>query len=47
MFTVGHFLSFPIYYYLAALGTIILAIGIVLMNNFIQKYPKATQTAEA
>jgi len=47
MFTAGHFLSFPLYYYLAALGTIILAIGIVLMTHFIQKYPKATQTAEA
>jgi hypothetical protein len=47
MFTVGHFLSFPLYYYLAALGTIILAIGIVLMTYFIQKYPKATQTVEA
>lgn len=47
MFTVGHFLSFHLYYYLAALGTIILAIGIVLMTRFIQKYPKATQTAEA
>jgi hypothetical protein len=39
MFTIGHFLSFPLYYYLAPLGTIILAIGIVLMTHFIQKYP--------
>jgi hypothetical protein len=47
MFTAGHFLSFPIYYYLTALGSIIMGIGIVLMISFIQKYPKATQTAEA
>jgi len=47
MFTIGHFLSFPLYYYLAALGTIIMTIGIVLMIRFVQKYPKATQTAEA
>jgi hypothetical protein len=47
MFTAGHFLTFPLYYYLAALGTIIMAIGIVLMVRFVQKYPKATQAAEA
>jgi hypothetical protein len=47
MFVAGHFLSFPLYYYLAALGTIIMATGIVLMTRFVQKYPKVTQTAEA
>jgi hypothetical protein len=47
LFTVGHFIYFPLYYYLAALGTIIMATGIVLMIRFVQKYPKATQTAEA
>ncbi|PVX26449.1 MAG: hypothetical protein CW716_05935 [Candidatus Bathyarchaeum sp.] len=47
MFTTGHFLSFPLYYYLVALGTIIMAIGIVLMILFVQKYPKTTQTTEA
>ncbi len=47
MFTIGHFLSFPLHYYLVALGTIIMVIGIVLMIRFVQKYPKATQTTEA
>jgi hypothetical protein len=47
MFTIGHFLSFPLYYYLAVLGTIIMAIGIVLMARFVKTYPKATQAAEA
>ena len=47
MFTIGYFLSFPLYYYLFALGSIILGIGIVLMVRFVQKYPKATETADA
>jgi hypothetical protein len=46
MFTAGHFLSFPLYYYLAALGTIVMAFGIVIMTRFVQKNPKATQIAE-
>lgn len=47
MFTLGYFLSFPLYYYLVALGTIILATGIVLMTRFVSRFPKATGTAEA
>ena len=47
LFTLGYFLSFPLYYYLAALGITILAIGIVLMTRFVSRFPKATGTAEA
>jgi hypothetical protein len=47
MFTVGHFFNFPLYYYLAALGTLILACGLFLMILFVSKYPKATENVEA
>ncbi len=46
MFVAGHFIYFPLSYYLASLGTIILTCGIVLMIQFVRKYPKATKTAE-
>jgi hypothetical protein len=46
MFVVGHFIHFPLYYYLTVLGSIILACGLVLMIRFVNKYPKSTQTAE-
>jgi hypothetical protein len=47
LFTVGHFIYFPLYYYLTAIGIIILACGLFLMIRFVQKYPKANETAEA
>jgi hypothetical protein len=47
MFVAGHFIYFPLYYYLTALGTIILACGLFLMIRFVRKYPKATETADA
>jgi hypothetical protein len=47
MFVVGHFIYFPLPYYLTALGTIILACGLFLMIRFVSKYPKATETADA
>jgi hypothetical protein len=47
MFVVGHFIYFPLYYYLTALGTLILVCGLFLMIRFIRKYPKATETADA
>ena len=47
MFLAGHFLSFPLYYYLLALGTVILITGLTLMIRFVNKYPKAPETTEA
>ena len=47
MFVAGHFIHFPLYYYLTALGTLILACGLFLMIRFVRKYPKATETADA
>jgi hypothetical protein len=47
MFVSGHFLSFPLYYYLTVLGIIILASGLAMMIRFVKKYPKATQTMGA
>ena len=46
MFTVGHFIIFPLYYYLTALGILILASGLFMMIRFVSKYHKATRTAE-
>ena len=46
MFVAGHFIIFPLYYYLTALGTLILLIGLTMMIRFVRKYPKATETAE-
>jgi hypothetical protein len=47
MFFAGHFIYFPLYYYLTALGSLILACGLFLMIRFVRKYPKATETADA
>ncbi|MCW4034626.1 MAG: hypothetical protein NWF03_04610 [Candidatus Bathyarchaeota archaeon] len=47
MFVGGYFLTYPLYYYLAALGTIILAAGLFMLARFINKYPKPTQTMDA
>jgi hypothetical protein len=47
MFVAGHFIYFPLYYYLTALGTPILICGLFLMIRFVRKYPKATETADA
>ena len=47
MFVAGHFIYFPLYYYLTALGSIILACGLFLMIRFVSKYPKAIETADA
>ncbi|HDQ06478.1 MAG TPA: hypothetical protein ENN36_07140 [Candidatus Bathyarchaeota archaeon] len=47
LFVVGHFIYFPLPYYLTALGIIILACGLFLMIRFVSKYPKATETADA
>jgi hypothetical protein len=47
MFVAGHFIYFPLYYYLTALGTLIMVCGLFLMIRFIRKYPKTTETADA
>jgi len=47
MFVAGHFVYFPLYYYLTALGSITLACGLFMMIRFVSKYPKATETADA
>jgi hypothetical protein len=47
MFVAGHFIYFPLYYYLTALGTVILVCGLFLMIRFVSKYPKATEIADA
>jgi len=46
MFVAGHFIIFPLYYYLTVLGTLILLIGLIMMIRFVRKYPKTTETAE-
>jgi len=47
MFVAGHFIYFPLYYYLTALGSVILACGLFLMIRFVRKYPKVTETVDA
>ena len=47
MFVGGHFLSFPLYYYLTLLGIIVLASGLVMTIRFVKKYPKAAATMDA
>ena len=46
VFVVGHFIYYPLEYYLVLLGTIILAIGIGMMIRFVSKYPKTSQTMD-
>jgi hypothetical protein len=47
LFVAGHFIYFPLYYYLTALGILTLACGLFLMIRFVSKYPKSTETADA
>ena len=47
MFVAGHFIYFPLQYYLTALGSLILACGLFMMIRFVRKYPKATETVDA
>jgi hypothetical protein len=39
MFVAGHFLYFPLYYYLVLLGTLILLVGLTLLIRFVRRYP--------
>lgn len=47
MFVAGHFIYFPLQYYLTALGSLILLIGLTMLIRFIRKYPKTTETMGA
>ena len=47
MFFAGHFIYFPLYYYLTALGSLILTCGLVMLSRFLRKYHKATETVDA
>jgi uncharacterized membrane protein len=42
MFVTGHFLYYPLYYYLILLGTLILLFGLAMMIRFIRRYPFST-----
>jgi len=39
VFTVGHYLSFPFFYYPIMLGVTILVSGAYLLIRFLQRYP--------
>ena len=41
MFVTGHFLYFPLYYYMTLLGTLILLFGSVMLIRFVRRYPLA------
>ena len=45
MFVAGHFLYFPLYYYVILLGTLILLFGLAMLIRFARRYPvSATDT---
>ncbi len=39
MFTIGHFIYYPLYYYVITLGTVILFSGLFMLISFVRKYP--------
>jgi len=39
MFVPGHFLYFPLHYYITLLGTLILLFGLAMLIRFIRRYP--------
>lgn len=39
MFVTGHFLYFPLYYYMTLLGTLILFSGLAMVIRFVRRYP--------
>jgi hypothetical protein len=43
LFFAGHFVYFPLQYYLLVLSIILIASGLTLLYQFVHKYPKATQ----
>ena len=42
MFVTGHFLYYPLHYYVILLGTLILLFGLALLIRFIRRYPPST-----
>ena len=45
IFVTGHFLYFPLYYYVILLGTLILLFGLAMLIRFVRRYPvSATDT---
>jgi hypothetical protein len=42
MFVPGHFLYYPLHYYVILLGTLILLFGLALLIRFIRRYPLST-----
>jgi hypothetical protein len=42
MFVMGHFLYYPLQYYLTLLGTVILLFGLAILIRFIHRYPLST-----
>jgi len=42
MFVPGHFLYFPLHYYITLLGTLILLFGLAQLIRFIRRYPLST-----
>jgi len=42
MFAAGHFLYYPLHYYVILLGTLILLFGLALLIRFIRRYPPST-----
>jgi len=42
MFVAGHFLYYPLHYYLILLGSLILLSGLAMLTRFIRKYPLST-----
>ncbi|MDH5793415.1 MAG: hypothetical protein OEZ18_02490 [Candidatus Bathyarchaeota archaeon] len=45
MFVTGHFLYYPLHYYMILLGTLILLFGLAMLIRFIRKYPLSTTGA--
>ena len=44
-FVIGQFLSYPLYYYLILVGTLILFFGLALLIRFIRRYSVSTTGA--
>ena len=45
MFVIGHFLYFPLYYYVILLGTLILLNGLIMLIRFVRRYPLSATDA--
>jgi uncharacterized membrane protein len=45
MFVIGHFLYYPLHYYVILLGTLILFFGSVMLIRFVRRYPHSATDA--